>query len=99
MCPEVKLSAYRQENWKQFEPLFKLVKLMPIVSVSNKNFELCNVDNFLPRNPLGLIIHCLYISCDDTFFNQLYVAMSDRILRTVFVVVKNGKKRADCDFS
>ena len=28
--------------------LFKLVKLVPFVSVSNKNFEFCNVDNFLP---------------------------------------------------
>lgn len=71
------------------------MKLVPIVSVSNKNFEFCNVDNFLPINPLGLIIHCLYSSSDDTYFNQLYIAMSDQILRTAFVVVKNRKKRPD----
>ena len=68
--------------------LFKLEKLVLIVSVSNSNFEFCDVDNFLPISPL-------YFSCGDTFFDQLYVATSDRIVRTFFVVVKNRKKRAD----
>ena len=68
--------------------LFKLEKRVLIVSVSNSNFEFCDVDNFLPISPL-------YFSCGDTFFDQLYVATSDRIVRTFFVVVKNRKKRAD----
>lgn len=81
----VGLSARKLETvWT----LFKLDKLVLIVSVSNGNFEFCDVDNFLPINPL-------YFLCGDTFFNQLYVAASDRIVRTFFVVVKNRKKRAD----
>ena len=75
--------------------LFKLVNLVPIVSVSNKNLNFAMLIIFYAINPLGLIIHCLYFSCVDTFFNQLYVGTSDRILRTVFAVV-NRKKRADC---
>ena len=41
---------------------------------SQENFEYANANIRLPINPLGLIVKGLYFSCDNVFFNRVYVA-------------------------